>query len=191
RRGSAWAPTALRESEEAAPGQATGTVGAGEGGFPEAMLETIEKVTGVERAVPLVETRAFLADPAHRGETLAILGVDILREQEVRTYEAVGEEAIEDPLVFLNQPDSVVLTHAFAKAHDLAREAKLDLATAHGRIQLVVRGLLEPKGPATAFGGHVAIMDIDGARRTFGKEGKIDRVDVVTAANADLDTVAR
>jgi putative ABC transport system permease protein len=181
----------FHESVEAATGKATLTVSAGEAGFPEAMLETIEKVTGVERAVPLVETRGFLADPQHRGETLAILGVDILREQEVRTYEAVGEEVIEDPLVFLNQPDSVVLTREFAKAHGLERGAKLDLATARGKVKLTVRGLLEPKGPATAFGGHIAIMDIDGARRTFGKEGKLDRVDVVTAENADLEAVAR
>jgi putative ABC transport system permease protein len=183
--------TSFHESVEAATGKATLTVSAGEAGFPEAMLGTIEKVTGVARAVPLVETRGFLADPEHRGETLAILGVDILREQEVRTYEAVGEEVIEDPLVFLNQPDSVVLTREFAEAHGLERGARLDLATAHGKVRLTVRGLLQPKGPATAFGGHIAIMDIDGARRTFGKEGKLDRVDVVTAQNADLEAVTR
>jgi len=37
---------------------------------------------------------------------------------------------IDDPLAFLNQPDSVVLTREFAKAHGLERGAKLDLATA-------------------------------------------------------------
>src|SRR4029077_2380850 len=53
-----------------------------------------------------------------------------------------------------------------------------------------VRGLLSPSGPAKAFGGGVAIMDIDGARATFGKENKLDRIDVVTAAGADVGDVA-
>src|SRR4029077_15256084 len=35
-----------------------------------------------------------------------------------------------------------------------------------------------------------AIMDIDGARATFAKEGKLDRIDIVTAPDADVDQVA-
>jgi len=36
----------------------------------------------------------------------------------------------------------------------------------------------------------IAIMDIDGARATFGKEDKLDRIDIVTTPGADVETVA-
>ena len=40
-------------------------------------------------------------------------------------------------------------------------------------------------GPARAFAGGIAIMDIDAARLAFGKDGKVDRLDVVTAEGAE------
>jgi putative ABC transport system permease protein len=182
--------SSFREDVDAVAGRATLLVTAGEVGFPEEALAVIEKVPGVRHAIPLVETRGFLADEAYRGETLAILGVDLLREQDVRTYRAIDDSIIDDPLVFLSQPRSVILTRAFAEAHRLAIDSKLALATVRGRVELTVRGLLVPEGPATAYGGNIAIMDIDGSRVTFGREGRLDRVDVVTAEDADPERVA-
>ena len=139
----------------------------------------------------MIETRAYFTGNRDSTETLAILGVDLLQEQSVRTYKTTDEQVIDDPLVFLNQPDSIIVTHAFAKAHGLKNDSTFELATANGKKRFTVRGQLSPEGPARAYGGDIAIMDIDGARVTFGKDGKVDRADLITAEGADVDARRR
>ncbi|MEQ1875597.1 MAG: FtsX-like permease family protein [Bdellovibrionia bacterium] len=180
----------FKESIEAMAGATQLSVSAGEAGFGEDRLELIEKTEGVKRAVPMVETRAYIAGGDASTETLIVLGVDLLKEQGVRTYKTTEQEVIEDPLVFLNQPDSIIVTHAFAEKRGLKLEDKFEIATARGKRLMTVRGLLTPDGPAKAYGGQLAIMDIDGARMTFGKEDKIDRADLVLKDGANPDTVA-
>jgi putative ABC transport system permease protein len=169
----------FEESINAVAGKAKLIISAGEAGFEESQAEQIETVPGVKSAVPSVETRGHLLGLGTPGETLTLMGVDLLKEQDVRSYKTVDSEVIDDPLTFLNRPDSVILTKDFAKAHGLDIDSKFEIATSAGKAQLTVRGLLAPEGPAAAYGGTLAIMDIDGARMTFGKKNKVDRVDVV------------
>lgn len=180
----------FRENVEAVAGKSTLIVSAGESGFPESVYEEVRTIAGVKSAVPLVETRAYFAGPEKSTETLMILGVDLLKEQSVRTYKTTDEQVIDDPLTFLNQADSIILTHTFAQKHGLKIDSKFELATAEGQRKFTVRGLLSPEGAAKAYGGSMAIMDIDGARMTFGKEGKIDRIDIVTKRDENIDDVA-
>ncbi|MBI2711557.1 MAG: ABC transporter permease [Bdellovibrio sp.] len=177
----------LRENIEAVAGKTSLSISSGDAGFPENKIEVIEKTPGVEHAVPMVFSRAFLVDAKLNNETLVILGVDLLKESSVRTYKTSDQQVIDDPLVFLNQPDSIILTHEFANQHKLGMDSRFSLATTEGKKTFTVRGLLSPEGPARAYGGAVALMDIDGARMTFGKEGKVDRVDVVVQKDLDLD----
>src|SRR5579885_2257188 len=182
--------SSFRESIDAVAGKATLSISAGDAGFPESELDVISHAPGVKSAAPMIESRAYFAGDSESSESLMVFGVDLLKEQSVRTYKTTDEQAIDDPLVFLNQPDSIILTHSFAEAHHLKIDSKFSLATARGSKTFTVRGLLSPEGPAKAYGGGIALMDIDGAQVTFGKEGKLDRVDIVTARNADIDQVA-
>ncbi len=162
-------------------------------GFSEEVVEAVKQVPGVEAAVPTLETRARVirpGDPTASRETLVVLGIDFLQESAVRSYNAEGG-ALGDPLEFLNQADSIVVTASFAVKHHLAMESPLELATAQGTRTFVVRGVLAAEGAASAYGGAVAIMDIDGARLTFGRDGKVDRIDVVPAEGEDEEALAR
>jgi len=169
----------MRENIEAISGKAKLTVSAGPAGFDESKLEIVRKVDGVKSAVPMVEARAFFEGATESNQGLYVLGVDLLQEAAVRTYQATDQKVIDDPLVFLNQPDSIVLTQALAKQKGLKIDSKIKLSTALGLKTFTVRGLLKPEGAAKAYGGSLAIMDIDGARMMFGKENKLDRIDVV------------
>jgi putative ABC transport system permease protein len=176
----------FRESVDSVAGKAKLSVTAGETGFPEAKLEIVEKTPGVKAAVPVITTQAYVANT---DESLFVLGVDLLKEQSVRTYKTADEQGIADPLIFLNQPDSIILTHSFAEAHHLKMDDAFELATAHGTKKFVVRGMLTAEGPAKAYGGAIAIMDLDGARYTFGKEGKLDRIDIIPDPKLTTDQV--
>ena len=169
----------FKESIEAVTGKAALTVSAGETGFLEGTLDTLTKIPVVKHAVPMTENQTYFESRDGKFESLEVMGIDLLKESAVRTYKTTDEQVMDDPLTFLNQPDSVILTHEFADRHHLKTDDKIRLSTALGMKMLTVRGLLSATGPAKAFGGNVAIMDIDGARMTFGKEGKLDRVDLV------------
>lgn len=169
----------FRESIESIAGKSKLTVTGSESGFPESQLELIGKYPGVKSAVPLIVSRAFLPGPEGTSETLMIMGVDLLKEEGVRSYKTTDQQVIDDPFTFLNQPDSIILTKEFAESRGLRIDSVFEMATPGGSRRMTVRGLLEPEGPAKAYGGNLAIMDIDGARVTFGKENKLDRVDLV------------
>lgn len=179
----------FRESIDAVAGKATLVASAGEAGFREEALKKVTSVPGVKYGVPMIEARAYFAG-ARSTETLVVLGVDLLKEQSVRTYKTSNEQMMDDPLVFMNQADSIIVTHVFAKEHGLKIDSPLELATAQGSKRFMVRGLLSPEGPAKAYGGAIAVMDIDGAQLTFGKQGKYDRIDIVTREGADIAKTA-
>ncbi len=177
----------FRENVTSMTGKATFAVLGSEVGFPEETVETVRVLPGVKSAVPMVENRARHVG----GETLVVFGIDLLQESAVRDYDSSDDEVVEDPLEFLNQEDSIIVTRAFAAEHGLEVDSPLELVTALGQKRFVVRGLLEPSGPAKAYGGGVAIMDIDGARMMFGKTGKVDRIDIVPEPGTDEAALAR
>lgn len=183
------ARAAFRDNVEAVAGTAALVVSAGEAAFPEDRLEIVEATPGVKHAVPMTQNVAHYGVGDGGTETLLVLGVDLLKEQSVRTYKTSDQRVLDDPLVFLNQPDSIIITHAFARKHGLGLESQLTLTTSRGPRRVTVRGLLSPEGPARAYGGALAIMDIDAARLMFGSEGRTDRIDVVPAPGAALPDV--
>src|SRR5262245_6663281 len=172
-------------------GRAALQVTAGTGGFmPEEIAETVQRVDGVELAVPVVSSSAFTTDGS--GEQLVVHGVDIANDDAVRVYEPADGSApvLDDPLVFLNQPNSVMLTEQFAARHGLSIDDSIDLATPTGRRTFVVRGLLAPKGIARVQGGGIVLMDVAAAQRAFARPGLVNRVDVVLRRDADVPRVA-
>ncbi len=176
------------ESLGAVAGKSVLTVYTGGTGFAEAKVDLIAQVPGVKAAVPMIESHAYFAG-SNGKETLYVMGVDLLKDTSVRTYKTTDQEVIDDPLVFLNQPDSVIVTDVFAKAHNFKLDSKFDIATSRGKRTVTVRGMLSPEGPAVAYGGLLAIMDIDAARLTFGKEGKVDRVDILPKDGFKTDEI--
>ena len=183
----------LRNSIEAVSGKSKISISAGASGFDEAKLEIVRTTAGVKYAVPMIEARAYFEGATDSNQGLYILGVDMLQEQAVRTYKAsddgAGQRVIDDPLTFLNQADSIVLTKAFAIKKGLTVDSKIKLATSGGLKTFTVRGLLEPEGAARAYGGSLAIMDIDGARMMFGKENKLDRIDIIPTSEVTVEQV--
>lgn len=179
----------MLENIEAVSGKAKLSISAGVAGFQESKLELIRATKGVKFAVPMVESHAFFAGATESADGLEIMGVDLLQESSVRTYKTTDQKIIDDPLTFLNQADSIILTKAIAEQRHLKIDSKLTLSTAQGAKTFTVRGLLEPEGAAKAYGGALAIMDIDGARATFGKENKLDRVDIIPEADISVETV--
>jgi putative ABC transport system permease protein len=169
-------------------GRAVLQITSAEAGFPESMLERVQNVAGVEYAVPVIEANASLADGSQR--SIVVLGVDVLQDSNIRDYSVTDESAdIPDPMLFLARPDSILLTREMAEREGFSIDQKIRVQTVQGLQSFTVRGLLEPAGPAKALGGDIALMDIYAAQLAFGKEGRIDRIDVSIIRGETLDSI--
>jgi putative ABC transport system permease protein len=153
-------------------------VTAGETGFDEEVLEKVQGAESVRVAVPVIEA---VVDSNIKGQgNLLVLGVDMTGDRTLRDYDLEsGEDAlIDDPLVFLAQPDSIMLAKGFADRNQLTIGDRVMLGTVEGEKQFTVRGVMKSSGLTSAFGGSLAIMDIYAAQRMFGRGRKFDRIDL-------------
>ena len=153
-------------------------VSAGDGGFAEEVLERVQGDADVRAAAPVIEQ---VVDSGFKGQgKLLILAVDMTGDRSLRDYDLEGgdQEVMDDPLVFLAQPDSLILTRDFAARNGLASGSKLAMKTMEGDKQFTVRGILRSGGMTSAFGGNLAIMDIYAAQKFFGMGRRFDRIDI-------------
>jgi len=166
-------------------------VTAGAPGFDESVLDRVQTLDQVAAAAPVIEAIASTGLPDQGN--LLILGVDMTGDRSLRDYDLEGGEAavVDDPLVFLAQPDSIIVTAEFARRNHLDVNSPLPLDTAEGRRSFTVRGLLRRGGFADAFGGNLAIMDIYAAEQVFGRGRTFDRLDIALAPGVDIETGRR
>jgi putative ABC transport system permease protein len=111
----------------------------------------------------------------------------------VRTLRLVEGKVrvIGDPIAFIADPRSVVLSEPFAKRAGIAEGGQVRLRSRGGVETFTLRGLAPAGGIGRAFGGDLALMDVAGAQRVLGREGLVDQVDVVLKDGAGVETVER
>lgn len=147
-------------------GKSTLEITSGETGLPEATLDTVRNTPGVQLAEPVIEV--VLHTGFQDEGNLLVLGIDTTGDQQLRQYEFDrGQSEIADPLVYLAQPNSILLSRPFADRHGLRIGNSLPLFTAHGRKDFVVQGLFKPTGVGEVFGGNIAVMDTHPYRYPF------------------------
>jgi len=162
-------------------------ISAGDGGFAEEILERVESDPDVRAAAPVIEQ---VVDSGFKGQgKLLILAVDMTGDRSLRDYDLEGgdQDVMDDPLVFLAQPDSLILTRDFAARNGITSGSKLAMKTMEGDKLFTVRGILRSGGMTSAFGGNLAIMDIYAAQKFFGMGRRFDRIDIGLKDGIALD----
>ncbi len=178
----------FEDSINRATGRAVLQVSGAASGFPESFLDRVQQVPGVEYAVPVIDTQGILVNAKEK--SLMILGVDVLQDGNIRDYTLSQENSdIPDPLLFLARPDSILLTRELADREGIKLDQTIQIQTVQGIRTFRVRGLLNPEGPAKIASGSIAIMDYPAAQMAFGKEGRIDRIDVSLRRGEQLEAV--
>lgn len=167
-------------------GRTTLEISGGERGIDERLLPTVQQVDGVTAVAPIIQTVASVVD--RPGEALLLIGVDLFAEDPFREYRLADDDR-PPTMEELLSPDGIFVTVAFAETHGLHRGARLTLLVGPKRQQFTITGLLAPQGPARAFDGNVAILDIAAAQVSFGKIGRLDRLDLVTDEQASPDEI--
>ncbi|MGD0908613.1 MAG: FtsX-like permease family protein [Candidatus Acidiferrales bacterium] len=178
----------LKVTVERLAGKSTLEITAGETGFPEAILDAVRSTPGVQIAEPVIEV---IANTAFKDEgNLLIMGVDTTGDQQLREYQFDRSQTqISDPLVYLAQPNSILLSRSFADRHGLRIGDTLPLFTSHGRKDFTVQGLFKPVGMGEVFGGNIAVMDVYSAQVVFGRGRNFDRIDLMNSPDTAVETV--
>ena len=158
---------------------------AGDAGFTEEVLEKVQSLRQVSAAAPVIEATVSTGEGGK--ERLLILAVDMTGDQNLRSYEFDDDaEMVDDPLVFLAQPDSLIVTRAFAARNRLVRGSQLQVQSMDGLKLFTIRGILRPGGVAQAYGGNLGIMDIYAAQKVFGRGRRFDRIDIAVAPGVSV-----
>jgi putative ABC transport system permease protein len=163
-------------------GQTQLQISAGEPGFDEGVLEKVQNVPEVRAASPVIEASVSIGNA-----NILILGVDMLGDRSLRTYDLEGSDELDDPLVFLAQADSLIVTRTFAQEHGFKVGSRVPMLTMEGERVFTVRGVMKPGGLASAFGGNLAVMDIYAAQKVFGRGRRFDRIDVALQDGVTLE----
>jgi putative ABC transport system permease protein len=161
-------------------------VSAGETGFDETILEKVQAAPEVRVAVPVIE--AVMGTGLKGQGNLKVLAVDLTGDGGLRDYQVSGsqEDVVEDPLVFLAQPDSLIVSRDFAARNGLKVNDKIPMTTMDGEKAFTVRGIMRSGGLASAFGGNLAVMDIYAAQKVFGRGRRFDRIDLALRDGVDV-----
>src|SRR5438874_9663692 len=106
----------------------------GAGPFAEAVADRVRAVPGVDHAVPIVTATFFGVDSPISGEALSVFAADVTDGHAIRTLHLVkaGERVVEDPLGFLVDPRSIIVTDALAARVGLGNDGTLRLRTPVG-----------------------------------------------------------
>ena len=163
------------------------------GGVPEEVQEQVRTLPGIRATSPVIE-QIVIPEQGELG-SLLVIGIDLLGDREMRDYGFEGEDAdLDDPLLFLAQPDSALFTRQFAEKAGLKLGDTLALRLPTGIKQVTARGLMTPKGFSEAFGGNLMVVDVYAAQELFGRGRRFDRLDLrlnegtsVAAATATLE----
>lgn len=168
-------------------GRAQITISGGSRGIDDSLQLKVEDIEGVYSVAPMIVEKGTAKVQGYPDVNLHIMAVDLLRDKNFRDYDAENEEIIDDPLEFFNQEDSIVVTREFVTKYNLKLEDPFQLMTTQGFKTFRVRGILGASGPAKAYGASMALMDINGAQYSFGKQNLLDRIDVIVEEDLNID----
>jgi putative ABC transport system permease protein len=180
---------AFRSTMDTIAGRADLTVAGTQVGFPEEVLQQVREVPGVLHASGGLSVIAPVQGSP--GESLYVMGVDLLDDGYFRTYEGADRDlgALTEDLEFLNSTDRMLVSERFAREHGLNVGDRFGLMTASGAQDFFVHALIRESGPIKAFGGSVAVMDVASAQAAFGRDRVLDRIDVAVDPKRGVEAV--
>ena len=154
---------------------------AGTQGFDEAIRDEVAGVEGVRVAVPAVVSGA----PVQAGERRAsasLYGIDLRVDSLIREYrltagrlpQAAGEAAV---------------TTELATLLNVRPGDSMRILTTTGLQDFAVSGVFRGEGAAGGTLGPFGVLPLDQAQQMFGKQGKLDTIDILLADGADRAVV--
>lgn len=142
------------------------------------LLDIKERTRTIQAITPVTEQ---LAEIRGAKEALIVLGIDIFTDRKFRTYNDVEGLDGETFLRFLLQPNTILISEAFAKRNNIQKNQTIKLIADGLERELKVIGIFKTDTPTNEVSNSFAVMDIEQMQRFFGKEGKLDKIDLIVS----------
>lgn len=168
----------FNQSVQSLSGAATIQIRKDAGGLDENLLRTVLLHPGVRTALPILEQT--VAVRGREDDDLTLLGVDLLSDSALRAYAYSGYSGDETDAVIesLADPRAIFLTERYAAALGLRAGDSTTLLIGSRPETVNIALLLRNEGPAAAYGGRIAVMDMAAAQFVLRRFGELDRIDV-------------
>ena len=159
----------------------------GTAGLDRDLVDVIARLPGVAATGATVEHHVVLPAANRR---ITIFGAELGRDEAYREAQIGRDVAgIHDVLTFLAHTDSIAVSPALLAANGWKIGDTIDVVGVRGQRTLTIRGTVRSQGFLQAFGGDVALMDLDAAQLQFEAGDRVHWIDVVVAQGADVETV--
>jgi len=158
-------------------------------GVDETIITVVRSVPGVVRALPVIEEGITVAEGPRRGETIQLLGLDLLDEAGRRGF-ALTQRPAEAAFDDLLAADSVYLGRQLAEESQRSTGDRLDVLAGSRQVRLRVAGIIRGDEARASLWNQVAIMDIAAAQVLFGSAGRLDRIELETEPDRSAEAVA-
>ncbi|MDQ4065600.1 MAG: ABC transporter permease, partial [Actinomycetota bacterium] len=179
--------SSFRASLRALAGSAELEVAAADqAGIPQAWVDKVRGVTGVERAVPVIRT---MTEISGSGEAMRVLVVGVTPEFTTLFPEDLGELGNVEIRGGFGGTRDILLSRTVADAIRARVGDGVALEGPEGSREVEVSGTVSGGALAAFNSGAVAIMTLDGAQDAFAKRERVDSIFVVTDADAPLTEV--
>jgi putative ABC transport system permease protein len=123
------------------------------------------------------------------GEILEVLGVDAAGDATVRDLGLVSDSRASRALLLSG--NAAFLPAPLAARHGVSVGGEVSIVVGGTRHRLVVAGLLALSGLARASGGDLLVTDLFTAQRLLGRQGTVDRVDIVLHPGVSREAIQR
>ena len=150
-------------------------------GFQETLFTRLAGDEAVSTASPVLELE--VAVPGRR-DTLKVLGIDPFRAATLQPA-LIGD--IGDGLFALFQSNGIYLSSSAAQELNLQRGEELPVIVGSAPRSLHVLGVLS----SATYSQELGLMDIASAQWTFGRIGRLNRIDVRLRPGVDVDLFRR
>lgn len=165
-----------------------------EQGFSNSLVEQLNKVLGIQAAVPSLQVQTVLAKKTESGGIdlsffgtdlggLLLYGIDPLYDQQVRDYSlAAGRFLLPDRLA-----DEIVLVKNYAEENEIELGRFVEFLAAGKVEKLRVVGLIERDGAGQLNNGAFGVLPLGLAQKIFDRPETIDQIDLLLAPELSSD----
>ena len=151
-------------------------------GVSDELVAVVAGVAGVQVAAPLVMATLRINPDDRSSPSIHVLGVDIRNDAAVRSYS--GGMTAGDLLPLARGDDSMLVSAPLARRLKSRTGDTLSVRLGGRPHKVTIRGILPPRGVAEAYGGEIGVMEVNALQTTLGRQGWLDRIDVVLSPGA-------
>ncbi|MDH3257307.1 MAG: FtsX-like permease family protein, partial [Nitrospinota bacterium] len=153
--------------------------------FDQEYLNDLHPLAEWIRAYPII--RGYGVETGSN-EVVEIVGTDLQKANGIRDFSLkTKRQNLTSLLPLLLDPRGIILPEKFIPGTGFQPGDSIQMLINGKERKLNVNGILEDKGMAKALTRNFAVMHLLAAQNTFGKIGKLDRIDVEFLKNEDFD----